>query len=105
MTVTTKKLDLSPHDLEEVKDILRRYLERRFEVETLESTTVEILKRLKEKEFSSDLIAKIREFLEYSDLVKFAKFIPPRSVADQLTGALRDIVEKTRPVEEKGEKK
>ena len=89
----------------ELADILRRYLERRFQIETFESTTFEILRRLKEKEFSSDLIERIKEFLENSDLVKFAKFIPPRSLADRLTGMLRDIVEKTKPVVEEATKK
>ncbi len=89
----------------ELADILRRYLERRFKVETLELTTFEILQHLKEKEFSSDLAQKIKEILENSDLVKFAKFIPPRSLADQLVGSLRDLVDRTKPVEEEGLKK
>ncbi len=89
----------------ELADILRRYLERRFQVETLELTTFEIVKTLKEKEFSSDLIEKIKELLESSDLVKFAKYVPPRSWEERLTGILSNIVEKTKPAEEEAAKK
>lgn len=80
----------------EFADILRRYLERRFGVETLELTTFELMQRLKEKEFNNALSAKIRNILENSDLVKFAKYLPPRALADELEILLRQIVEETK---------
>ena len=89
----------------ELADILRRYLDRRFQMETLELTTFEILKGLKEKEFDAGLTEKIKELLEHSDLVKFAKFIPPCSAADTMTGHLKEAVEKTLPQEEGSMKK
>jgi len=89
----------------ELADILRRYLERRFKIETLELTTFEILAGLKRIEFPSDLAVKVKEFLENSDLVKFAKFVPPRSLADQMVVILRELVERTMPVEEEAAKK
>lgn len=79
----------------ELSNILRRYLDRRFQMETLEQTTFETLRNLKEKEFDQELTEKIREFLELSDLVKFAKLVPPRSDADRMTGLLKEVVEKT----------
>ena len=81
----------------ELADILRRYLERRFEMEALELTTFEILKNIIDKQFSILLIEKIKDLLESSDLVKFAKFIPPRSLADRLSAVLCAIVEETKP--------
>ena len=84
----------------ELADILRRYLDRRFKIETLELTTFEITRDLKMREFNPDLLEKIREFLENSDLVKFAKFIPPRSLADQMVMQLCEIVDRTKPLEE-----
>ena len=88
----------------ELADILRRYLDRRFQMETLELTTFEILKNLKENEFDVRLTEKIKELLEHSDLVKFAKFIPPPSSADTMTDHLKEVVEKTIPREEESMK-
>ena len=61
----------------ELSEILRRYLEHRFEIPALESSTSEIAvitKSLKilDKETQQELM----EFLEDADLVKFAKFEP-----------------------------
>lgn len=84
----------------ELADILRRYLERRFQVDTLELTTAEIASVLKEKNFGSGIVGKVDEVLRNSDLVKFAKFVPPRPLAVRLTGTLVDIVNSTRPPEE-----
>lgn len=89
----------------ELADILRRYLDRRFQMETLELTTFEILKNLKDKEFDAGLIEKIKELLENSDLAKFAKYLPPRTAAEQMTALLKDVVEKTIPQKEETEKK
>ncbi len=92
----------------ELADILRRYLERRMKIEAFESTTVEILERLKRRGCDPVAARKIRDVLENSDLVKFAKFIPPRSLADTLAIELQSLIEMTTPketAEEKGNKK
>ena len=83
----------------ELADILRRYLERRFTIESLELTTFELVRILKEKEFDAGVVGKIKDLLENSDLVKFAKFSPPKSLADDLVRELTDIVEMTTPKE------
>ncbi len=87
----------------ELADILRRYLERRFYIESLELTTFEVVRVLKEKEFEAGVVERIKDLLENSDLVKFAKFSPPKSMADNLVRELTDIVETTKPVEERPE--
>ncbi len=84
----------------ELADILRRYFERRFAIDSFELTTFEMLKDLKEKNFENDIIEKTKEVLGNSDLVKFAKYVPPRSLADELAGKLTDIVNQTKPKEE-----
>ncbi len=83
----------------ELSDILRRYFERRFGLDILEHTTPEILAILKQNELSSDVVALAKDVLENADLVKFAKYSPPRPLADSLEAALKQIVEKTKPAE------
>jgi len=85
----------------ELSDIFRRYLERSFGIAALDGTTREIIAALKQKDFSSVLLGKAKELLENSDLVKFAKFDPPRSLAQNLETRLVEIVEATRPEEKK----
>lgn len=81
----------------ELSDILRRYFERRYRIEALESTTVECLARLKELTLERSLHEKVRNLLERADLVKFAKFIPARGLADELVSDLTLILEGTKP--------
>lgn len=82
----------------EFSDILRRYLERRYSFQALELTTAELVTLIKEKNFDSALTKEIRELLENSDLVKFAKFDPPHTLADALETQLLHILEATKPV-------
>ena len=80
---------------------MRRYLERRFTIESLELTTYELIKILKEKEFEAGVVEKIKGLLQNSDLVKFAKFTPAKSLADELVSDLTGIIDKTKPIEQK----
>ena len=59
-------------------DIIRVYLEERFEVPAMEQTTHEILSEFKGKEsqVSGKLYSGLQRTLEVSDLVKFAKYTP-----------------------------
>ncbi|MFK7935725.1 MAG: hypothetical protein AB8G22_19580 [Saprospiraceae bacterium] len=57
--------------------IIREYLENRYEVNALESTTDQILRDLKQVDFNVDWKEKLREMLQMADLVKFAKAEPP----------------------------
>jgi len=56
--------------------VFREYLENRYGVNALESTTDEILGWLRREKFSDDLTTKLRNTLQASDLVKFAKSKP-----------------------------
>ncbi len=83
----------------ELSDILRRYLERGFRIDSFERTTFEIGMALKEKNFQEPALGKIKNVLENSDLVKFAKVVPPPSLGEELAGEVLQIVELTKPVE------
>jgi hypothetical protein len=89
----------------ELTDILRRYLERQFQIEALEQTSFEITRSLKEKQFAGEAVSRASELLEQSDLVKFAKFVPPRRRADELAAKLAEFVNETKPVEQSAAKK
>ncbi|MBN2597935.1 hypothetical protein [Labilibaculum sp.] len=60
----------------DLTDTIRYYLDERFQLSTLESTTDEILKAVNTVEVNSDWHAKLKEVLERADLAKFAKFTP-----------------------------
>jgi hypothetical protein len=59
-----------------ITDILRVYLEERYDVGALEMTTAEIMFALKRKDLSESMKTKLREILVLADLVKFAKENP-----------------------------
>lgn len=64
----------------ELSDIMRTYLEQRFEMPAMESSTSDITLLLKnQKTIDKELKQKLLEFLEIADLVKFAKFDPVAS--------------------------
>ncbi|MCX6352716.1 MAG: hypothetical protein NTX03_12800 [Bacteroidetes bacterium] len=81
-------------------DILRRYISRKFNIETLEKTTAEILSSLKEKERVSELTQSLKNTLEVADLVKFARLIPNETTHENTTHATVDFIEKTSESEE-----
>lgn len=60
----------------EVTETLREYVEKRFEVPALESTTDEILSDLNQTSINPSLTTKLTSLLEMADLVKFAKAKP-----------------------------
>lgn len=61
----------------ELTEILRTYIEDGFNIPALESTTWEIMEKLKEhKEFPGTVLEKVNQLLQTADMVKFAKSIP-----------------------------
>lgn len=60
----------------ELTDTIRFYLDERFELSTIESTTDEILAAVKSVDQQSEWHVKLKEVLERADLAKFAKFTP-----------------------------
>lgn len=84
----------------ELADVLRRYFERRCLISVFECTTQETLARLRAQDLEAEVLSAARDVLERSDLVKFAKFSPPRSMADELETAVREAIEKTKQIPE-----
>lgn len=60
----------------ELSDIIRIYIEGRFFIKALEETSYEILRDIKRQEISNENYAGLKELLDLSDLVKFAKYKP-----------------------------
>ena len=66
----------------ELSDVLREYIEKRYDVKTHEKTTEEIFLGLKHKEITGENRHKLSQVLLLSDLVKFAKENPPPAEND-----------------------
>ena len=81
----------------EFSNILRRYLERRFQVEALESTSAELVEELKGISLEKEVLEAVREVLTEADFVKFAKSTPSYELAGHLEALLLDTVERTKP--------
>ena len=84
----------------ELSDITRRYMEDRFDIKAPEMTTEEFLNLLKN---SSDLTlehkAALKDFLNACDMVKFAKYGPTVSEAEQSFILAQRLVDGTKSVE------
>jgi len=76
--------------------IIREYLENRYEVPALESTTDEILRSLKKVDFDSSWKDKLQNILQVADLVKFAKAKPPADFHDRVLQEAEDFVVATK---------
>ncbi len=75
---------------------IREYLENRFEIKALESTTEQITKSLKDKDFSLSHETALREILQMADLVKFAKANPPEGLHESFLNTAVDFVNDTK---------
>lgn len=60
----------------ELSEITRDYIERRYQISALESTTDEIMQSLRFHSIQPDLLTKLNQVLVLADLVKFAKEQP-----------------------------
>ena len=80
--------------------ILREYLEGRFDVPALESTTDEIVGNLKAIHIDKVVIDKLQTILQTADLVKFAKSEPPVDVHQQAFNNITTFVKQTMPQEQ-----
>ncbi len=82
-----------------LSEILRIYFEKRFQILAVESTTFEIMLFLAQKELDPNLLKKIEEVLQATDLAKFAKWKPePKEILEINQKALQ-LVELAKPKE------
>jgi hypothetical protein len=90
----------------ELSECIREYMENRFQIMALEMTTEEFLSYVTKK---SDCLTKaqqtmLRDFLNISDLVKFAKQRPAPETLRQALADIERLVEETQERESEGEK-
>lgn len=89
----------------ELTDILRRYLQQRFGINAMEMTSAEILEALDKHPETTGKGASLRDLLNTSDFVKFAKVQPEDETNEDSFKATAKFVETTKPVEPKGGEK
>jgi hypothetical protein len=87
---------------ERISDILRHYIEHRFELRAPERTTEEFLAELT----SANVLPKpdqekLGEFLQHCDLVKFAKYNPTNEQIQKTFDLVKDFIETTKSDEKK----
>lgn len=80
-------------------EILRAYLERRFQITAIEQTTYEINRSLRESDVPQDNRVLLKDVLEAADLAKFAKWRPDPSEVVVLNKKAREFVERSTPRE------
>jgi hypothetical protein len=87
---------------ERISDILRHYIEHRFDIRAPERTTEEFLMELAATDVLGPGDKKpLEEFLTGCDLVKFAKYTPATSQIQQTFDLVKDFIEKTKSEERK----
>ena len=77
----------------ELTEIVRDYLGRIYEVDTLEMTTDEFALAFREGTLPEDLYVDTLEFLKHADLVKFARFEPERERTEDDFKFVHNLVE------------
>ena len=82
-----------------ISEIVRRYLERRYQFLALESTTAELMEELPALDVDSSIRTSIRQLLESCDLVKFAKHVPQPADIIQDNRSAKEIIDKTKLIE------
>lgn len=80
----------------ELDDILRVYLGRRFSKDTIDKTEFELINILKELNFERGIFINLKNFLEFSSLVKYAKQKPKIEEGEEHWQLLKSFVEKTK---------
>jgi len=82
---------------DELSDAARDYLGHRYEFDGLESTTDEVLSRLRTKKPTGIQVEEVAALLGDCDLVKFAKATPEKEQCEELLAAAFRIVRATTP--------
>ncbi len=75
-----------------ITDLLRGYIEERYRVPALESTTDELLSELRVSPLSADQRGQLENMLRLADMVKFAKALPaPQENEQMMVGTTRFV--------------
>lgn len=89
----------------ELTDILRAYMEERFSMNAMESTSDEIISQLVHLHTDPELISKISFILDVADMAKFAKSKPLPNENTMAMNYAIHYVEATKPVETENDAK
>lgn len=81
-----------------MSDIIRRYIEGRYFIVALELTTFELIKDLRTADVDPQHVDLFQNFLDFCDLVKFAKLIPTASEHESILQQAFTVVENTKLV-------
>jgi hypothetical protein len=82
----------------EISEIVRCYIEGRYFVRAMEETSTEILLELKGQELSENAYQNVRELLQLSDLVKFAKYLPLDEENETVFLQAKEFIEETKVI-------
>ena len=81
----------------ELSECIREYMENRYRINALEMTTEEFLQHLTgDSRLPETEQQVLKEFLSSADLVKFAKYIPAETEANQALAAIEQLILATR---------
>jgi hypothetical protein len=76
--------------------IMREYLDERFQIRTLESTSSEIMAQLRSIDLPEKLLGEISDVMEVEDLIKFAKAEPPAEIHAEYLEFARALIRQTK---------
>ncbi len=79
----------------ELTFIVREYLENRYKIPALESTTDEIVSAIKKKDLDKSQISEMKNILQVADLVKFAKSKPSLNIHQEFMNKSFEFVRQT----------
>ena len=83
-----------------VSEIVRRYIEGRYQIVAIEMTTAELMENIRQADIDAELIQLLEEFLDLCDLVKFAKYVPTGEEDVAILQQAYTIVDRTKWIEE-----
>ncbi len=83
----------------ELTEIVRAYLGRIYGIPVLDMTTEEFLDCIAEGDITEELFNRLKEFLNFADLVKFAKLVPEPEKIEVDFGEAAGIIEYVRQAE------
>lgn len=79
-----------------ISQIIKAYISERYEINALESTSYELMRNPKIQSLSKEVREMLREILQTSDFVKFAKYEPDKAEASELVKLARRFIDKTK---------
>lgn len=83
----------------QVTDVIREYIDKQFSINAMELTTDQILELTKKNPEFEQVRTMLKDMLQLSDLVKFAKYIPMEDDNNRSMISAFAFVEKTKPQE------